>query len=81
MLCGEQNHRLVISLMPPTDGIRLLSLDGGGVRGVVPLVYLEFLQDRLAELQVPLRDIFDFVCGTSAGKSLALNFKWVRCDG
>ena len=60
MLCGEQNHRLVISLMPPTAGIRLLSLDGGGVRGVVPLVYLEFLQDRLAELQVPLRAIYDF---------------------
>jgi patatin-like phospholipase/acyl hydrolase len=70
----------VISLMPLTAGIRLLSLDGGGVRGVIPLVYLEFLQDRLAELQVPLRDVFDFVCGTSAGKSLALNLVWARSD-
>jgi hypothetical protein len=80
ILCGAQNHKPVISLMPLTAGIRLLSLDGGGVRGVIPLVYLEFLQDRLAELQVPLRDVFDFACGTSAGKSLAFNLVWARSD-
>lgn len=67
MLCGEQNHKPVISLIPATAGVRLLSLDGGGIRGVIPLVYLQFLQESLTELQVGLRDLFDFVCGTSAG--------------
>lgn len=69
ILCGEQNHKPVISLIPVTAGIRLLSLDGGGIRGVIPLVCLEFIQNRLAELQVSLRDVFDFACGTSAGMS------------
>jgi hypothetical protein len=67
ILCGEQNHKPAISLTPTTAGVRVLSLDGGGVRGVIPLVFLEFLQDSLTELQVSLRDVFDLVCGTSAG--------------
>lgn len=67
ILCGEPNHKSVISLIPATAGVRVLSLDGGGIRGVIPLVYLQYMQEILAELQIPLRSMFDFVCGTSAG--------------
>jgi len=53
--------------MPPTAGPRVLSLDGGGIRGVIPLVFLEHIQQEMADLDCPLRDYFDFVCGTSSG--------------
>lgn len=67
ILCGERNHKSVISLIPATAGVRLLSLDGGGIRGVIPLVYLQYMQEAITELHIPLRSMFDFVCGTSAG--------------
>jgi hypothetical protein len=67
ILCGEQNKKADISLTPFTAGVRLLSLDGGGVRGVIPLVFLQHLEGSLSGFQVPFREFFDFVCGTSAG--------------
>ncbi len=68
LLCGTRNHRPDFQLMPPTAGPRVLSLDGGGIRGVIPLVFLEHIQQEMAELDCPLRDYFDFVCGTSSGQ-------------
>ena len=67
ILCGEQNSKADISLTPFTAGVRLLSLDGGGVRGVIPLVFLQHFEKSLYDFQVPIRDFFDFICGTSAG--------------
>jgi len=67
ILCGEQNRKADISLTPFTAGVRLLSLDGGGVKGVIPLVFLQHLEESLSDFQVPIRDFFDFICGTSAG--------------
>lgn len=55
--------------VPPTAGIRMLSIDGGGVRGVIPLVFLQQLDRTLAPLGCAIKDHFDFVCGTSAGKN------------
>lgn len=72
LLCGQSNQKSEIALVPATAGVRLLSIDGGGIRGVVPLVFLQHLQDSFNELQVPLRDLFDFVSGTSAGKIRSL---------
>jgi patatin-like phospholipase/acyl hydrolase len=48
----------------------VLSVDGGGVRGVIPLTFLNHLDVVLAPFGCAIRDYFDFVCGTSAGKSL-----------
>jgi hypothetical protein len=66
-LCGSTKDRTV-RLLPPTAGIRLLSLDGGGIKGIVPIIILSGIAKTLEPLGVPLRDHFDFVCGTSAGK-------------
>lgn len=68
VLCGKPNHRPSISLAPCTAGVRILSLDGGGVKGVIPLVVLQHLEDSLSDLGLTIRDVFDFVCGTSVGK-------------
>jgi hypothetical protein len=63
--CSGQSFRLI----PPTAGIRLLSVDGGGVRGMVPIIFLSHLEKCLEMLGCPLSEYFDLVCGTSAGKS------------
>lgn len=48
---------------------RILSLDGGGVRGVFQAVYLKHLAEKL---QTPLWKNFDLIVGTSTGGLLAL---------
>jgi hypothetical protein len=58
--------------MPPTAGVRALSLDGGGVKGIIPLVVLQSLEKELMFLDVPLHEHFDFVAGTSAGGLIAI---------
>ncbi|HEY7525775.1 MAG TPA: patatin-like phospholipase family protein [Candidatus Limnocylindria bacterium] len=47
---------------------RILSIDGGGVRGVIPAVVLAALEDAL---KGRVRDHFDFVAGTSTGALIA----------
>jgi predicted acylesterase/phospholipase RssA len=50
--------------------ITVLSIDGGGVRGVIPSTILEFLEKTLQELDGPdvaLADYFDVIAGTSTG--------------
>src|SRR5262249_37194751 len=54
---------------------RILSIDGGGVRGVMAIEVLARLEDILAERagspDVRLADYFDLVAGTSAGAIIA----------
>lgn len=50
--------------------IRILSIDGGGIRGIIPGVILTYIEDRLRALEgdhVRLSDYFDLVAGTSTG--------------
>ena len=53
-------------LKPPTAGARILSIDGGGVRGIVPLEYLNLLQQMLGS-GIRIQDLFDVGFGTSSG--------------
>lgn len=69
VLCGVNYQSSKFHFVPPTAGIRMLSVDGGGVRGVIPLVVLQHLDRTLAPLGCAIKDHFDFVCGTSAGKN------------
>lgn len=46
----------------------ILSLAGGGIKGIFQASFLRYLQD---EYQVPLSEIFDLVAGTSTGSILA----------
>lgn len=48
---------------------RILSIDGGGIRGVIPARVLVEIEERT---QKPVSELFDLIAGTSTGGLLAL---------
>ncbi|WOK94320.1 patatin-like protein 2 [Canna indica] len=61
---------------PPCKGklITVLSIDGGGVRGIIPGTILSFLESKLQVISYEyarIADYFDVVAGTSTGGLLA----------
>lgn len=58
----------------PGRRITILSIDGGGMRGVIPVTILQFLEQKLQEKDGPdarIADYFDVVAGTSTGALIA----------
>ncbi|XP_059066157.1 patatin-like protein 2 [Cryptomeria japonica] len=52
------------------DTITILSIDGGGVRGIIPATLLQCLEEKLQKLDGPdvrIADYFDVIAGTSTG--------------
>ena len=66
ILC-ETGGSVVARLKPSTAGARILTDDGGGIRGVVPLEFLRLLQGLLGP-DLPVQDLFEQAFGTSSGK-------------
>jgi hypothetical protein len=56
----------LIKLKPRCAGTRMLTLDGGGIRGIVELSLLKELQDEIG-LSLPFGEMFDLIVGTSTG--------------
>ncbi|KAF7845024.1 patatin-like protein 2 [Senna tora] len=60
-------------LPPPSYGnvITILSIDGGGVRGIIPAILLMHLEAELQKCKkdenVRIADFFDVIAGTSTG--------------
>ena len=48
---------------------KILSIDGGGIRGLIPAIFLANIEGRLKK---PLYEYFDLICGTSTGGFIAL---------
>lgn len=48
---------------------RILSIDGGGIKGVFPASFLASIEDNLEH---PVREYFDLITGTSTGGIIAL---------
>ena len=69
-LCEAKGY-IYARLRPPTAGIRMLTVDGGGICGVIPLQFLSMLQDNLGT-HLAIQDLFDAAFGTSAGKLIIL---------
>ncbi|KAJ1439491.1 Patatin-like phospholipase domain [Sesbania bispinosa] len=62
----------VVQIQPPTYGnlVTILSIDGGGIRGIIPATILDFLEKQLQVLDgesARLADYFDVIAGTSTG--------------
>ena len=55
--------------------VRILSLDGGGMRGIIPATVLEYVENKIIEItknpNARLADYFDMVAGTSTGGILS----------
>jgi predicted patatin/cPLA2 family phospholipase len=56
--------------VPGQKGLRILSLDGGGTRGVLSIAFLKEILKRVNRNLEPYQ-MFDLICGTSTGGIIA----------
>ncbi|RWR84141.1 patatin-like protein 2 [Cinnamomum micranthum f. kanehirae] len=68
----ERTTSNVNQIQSPTDEnlITILSIDGGGIRGIIPATILSYLESQLQELdgeEARIADYFDVIAGTSTG--------------
>ena len=51
--------------------VRILALDGGGMRGIIPATVLEYVENKIIEItnnrNARIADYFDLIAGTSTG--------------
>ncbi|KAH0542304.1 hypothetical protein FGG08_003331 [Glutinoglossum americanum] len=66
-----RNRGPTFRLHPRCAGVRALTLDGGGIRGIIELALLEKI-DAAIGLEIPIRDFFDIIVGTSTGGIISL---------
>jgi hypothetical protein len=66
----KQDFSFSPRLLPNESGYRILSLDGGGVKGLALLVMLKHIEKRC--FGIPLIYLFDLVVGTGTGGQIAL---------
>jgi Patatin-like phospholipase len=69
-LCWENKGKVssTIQLKPRCAGARILTLDGGGIRGIIGLTVLKALHDAAGLEPLPMKDMFDLIVGTSTGR-------------
>ena len=55
--------------MAPKKKVRILSLDGGGIRGIIPATIIQYAEAYLQKKRpgTTIADHFDFIAGTSTG--------------
>ncbi|KAI9765987.1 MAG: hypothetical protein M1840_006994 [Geoglossum simile] len=70
-LCGLELSEVTVKVKPPTAGVRVLCIDGGGARGIIPLQSLQLLQERLG-IPCPIQENFEVAFGTSSGFLIVL---------
>jgi len=60
--------------MPVEKKIRILSLDGGGIRGIIPATVMVHIEKKIKEFSnnpdARIADYFDIIVGTSTGAIL-----------
>jgi patatin-like phospholipase/acyl hydrolase len=65
--------------------VRILSIDGGGIRGILPGIVLTRIESKLQKKtgnnDIRLADMFDFMAGTSTGGILTLAYLMPGANG
>ena len=56
----------------------VLSIDGGGIRGIIPALLIAYLEKQTGR---PAAELFDLIVGTSTGGILALGLAQPAGDG
>src|SRR6478672_1239987 len=64
-------------MFPRTFKRRILSIDGGGIRGIIPAMVLNYIEERTGKR---IATMFDFIAGTSTGGILALGLTRKNSD-
>jgi uncharacterized protein len=62
----------------PESPVRILSIDGGGIRGIIPALVLARIEQLTKR---PIAQLFDLVAGTSTGGILALGLTIPKFPG
>lgn len=60
-------REMVVKVPPPTAGAGVLCIDGGGVRGVIPLELMKRIRDRIG-LPIAFQKFFKLAFGVSSGQ-------------
>ncbi|KAF9730292.1 hypothetical protein PMIN01_12225 [Paraphaeosphaeria minitans] len=63
--------KVALRVRPVTAGFRVLSIDGGGIRAVIPIQFLRALEQTIG-LDMPVQEHFDLSYGTSSGSMVNL---------
>lgn len=64
--------------MPASELVKVLSIDGGGIRGIIPALVLAEIE---LKAERPACELFDLIAGTSAGGIVALGVTVPGQDG
>jgi patatin-like phospholipase/acyl hydrolase len=65
-------------VQPQPDLIKVLSIDGGGIKGIIPATVLAYIEQRTGR---PISALFDLIAGTSTGGIIALGLTKPASDG
>lgn len=68
----QWDRPLTIYFKAPEAGVCVLSLDGGGIRGIVQLELLRSIEQVLGN-HVPVQKLFDLIVGTGTGGLIAMS--------
>ena len=78
--CGD-SHRpqsVRIPYLAMNEPVKILSIDGGGIRGIIPAVVLAEIENRTRR---PIATLFHLIAGTSTGGILALGLAIPKSAG
>jgi hypothetical protein len=67
VLCTLPYRVFDFQFILPSAGIRILSINGGGIKGVISLIFLIYIEQVLSNFKCLLWEHFDLICNTSAG--------------
>lgn len=70
-ILGENEHlrRAIRGRQVPKQGLRILSMDGGGMKGLATVQILKEIEKGTGKR---IHELFDLICGTSTGGMLAV---------
>jgi len=67
ILCALPYRASNFQFIPPSASIHILSIDSGGIRGVISLIFLIYIKQTLSNFGYLLREYFNLIYGTSTG--------------